>query len=115
MEKETEQKINRLSQLEQSAHQFLSQRQEIQTQVLETESALKELENTEKSYKIIGNIMVATDKGTLVKDLNSKKEMLELRIKAIQKQEDKLKEQASKLQKEVMEKLDKSDKDGKDR
>ncbi len=106
MENETQEKINQLSQFEQSAHQFLSQRQMIQTQILEIESALKELKTTDNSYKIIGNIMVKTDKVVLDKELNSKKEMLEIRVKSIEKQEKIIKEKASALQKEVMAKMD---------
>lgn len=102
MNNESQEKINRLSQLEQSAHQFLNQRQMIQTQILEIESALKELETSDNSYKIIGNIMVKSNKTDLNKELNSKKEMLEIRVKSIEKQEKLIKEKASALQKEVM-------------
>lgn len=102
MNNESQEKINRLSQLEQSAHQFLNQRQMIQTQILEIESALKELETSENSYKIIGNIMVKSNKTDLNKELNSKKQMLEIRVKSIEKQEKLIKEKASALQKEVM-------------
>lgn len=102
MNNESQEKINRLSQLEQSAHQFLNQRQMIQTQILEIESALKELETSDNSYKIIGNIMVKSNKKDLNKELNSKKEMLEIRVKSIEKQEKLIKEKASALQKEVM-------------
>ena len=107
MEKETEAKISQLTQLENNAHQFLSQRQNFQTQILEIESALKELKATEKSYKIVGNIMVSASKEDLQKELEKKKEMLDLRIKSIEKQEKAIKEKSSQLQKEVMEKIKK--------
>lgn len=69
---------------------------------METESALSELEKSKEAYKIVGNIMVSSTKAQLKKDLESKKEMLELRVKSLEKQEEKIKEKSSKLQEEVM-------------
>ena len=103
--KETEQKIQQLQLIEQSMQQFLMQKQSFQTQLMEIESALKELKNSEKAYKIIGNIMVSSKKLDLEKDLTSKKETFELRIKMLEKQEDKIKEKADKIQKEVLKEI----------
>jgi len=103
--KETEQKIQQLQLIEQSMQQFLMQKQSFQTQLMETESALKELRNSEKAYKIVGNIMVSSKKADLEKDLKSKKETLELRIRMLEKQEEKIREKADKIQKEVLEKI----------
>ena len=88
--------------LEQNLQGFLLQKQTIQTQVLEIDSALNELEKTDTSYKIIGNIMVKTEKETLKKDLNDKKEMLNLKMKTIEKQEDKIKENVQSTQQDVL-------------
>ncbi len=100
---ETEEKIGRMQLLEQNIQNFLMQKQQFQTQLVEVNSALEELEKAEVSYRIIGNIMVLSKKDELKKDLDSKKEMVELRIKAIEKQEEELKEKAKKLQGEVLE------------
>ena len=82
------------------------QRQQFQMQQTEVEAALIEIENTTTAYKIIGNIMVLTNKDTLKKDLTEKKEMLNIRINTIEKQEDKLKVKFEDLQKEVMKSLE---------
>lgn len=108
MDAKTEEKINQLTQLEQNAHHFLNQRQSFNSQLMEIESAIKEIGDI--SYKIIGNVMVKSNKEDLVQELNQKKEMLSLRVKNIEKQEQKIKEKASLLQKEIMEKI--GDKDG---
>jgi prefoldin beta subunit len=100
--KDTEQKISQLQMFEQGIQNFLGQKQQFQMQLVEIESALGELENTQKSYKIVGNIMVESDKEELKSDLQSKKEMLELRIKSIEKQEGQVREKASKLQAEIL-------------
>ncbi len=107
--KETEQKISQLQMFEQSLQNFLGQKQQFQIQLVEIESALSELENTDKAYKIVGNIMVESDKEELKSDLNSKKEMLELRIRTMEKQEAQVRERASKLQSEILKKIKKED------
>lgn len=107
--KETEQKIGQLQMFEQSLQNFLGQKQQFQIQLVEVESALSELDATEKAYKIVGNIMVETDKNELKADLQSRREMLELRIKTIEKQESQVRERASKLQSEILEKIKKED------
>ena len=106
---ETEQKISQLQMFEQSLQGFLGQKQQFQMQLVEVESALSELENTEKAYKIVGNIMVEADKKELQADLNSKKEVLELRLKTMEKQETQVREKASKLQSEILKKIKKED------
>lgn len=105
MEKETQEKITQLQTIEQSMQAFLMQKQQLQTQLLETESALKELEKTNKAYKIVGNIMVASDKETIKKELEEKKKTIDIRLKSLEKQEKTIKDKATIIQKEVMEKL----------
>ncbi len=51
--------------------------------------------------------MVSSKKEDLKKDLSSKKEMANMRIKSLEKQEDQLKEKATKLQSEVMKNIKK--------
>ena len=103
--KETEKKINQLQMMEQSLQSLLMQKQQFQLQQVELESALKELENVNEAYKIIGNIMVLSKKEDIKEDLNSKREIAELRIKNLEKQENQFREKASKLQSEVLKDL----------
>ncbi len=103
--KETEQKIAQLQLMEQNLQSFLLQRQQFQSQLIEVESALKEIETSKETYKIIGNIMVNASKEDLKKDLQEKKSILELRIKTLEKQEKQIKEKATKTQAEVLEKI----------
>ena len=106
--KETEQKIAQLQLLEQNLQNFLIQKQAFQTKLIELENALKELEKTKNTvYKIVGTIMVASKKEDLKKDLKSQKEIIELRIKNLEKQEEKIKEKAKETQTEVMKEIKK--------
>ena len=105
--KETEEKIAQLQLMEQNLQNFLIQKQTFQAQLMEIESALKEIENTDTTYKIVGNVMVKVRKDDLKKDLKHRKEVLELRIKNIEKQEEKVKEKAKKTRESVLEDIKK--------
>ncbi len=94
--------LKQLQILEQSLHSVLMQKQQFQTQLIEIESALSELEKTDIAYKIVGNIMVASKKSELKKDLEAKKELFGARIRILDKQEQKLKEDAGNLQKQLL-------------
>jgi|SRR3989344_2562109 len=107
--REVEEKIAELQMIEQNLQQLLSQKQNIQVQQIETENALEELkkQTTKEVYKIVGQILINSDKKEVEKDLSSKKEMFLLKIKNIEKQEEKLREKAKEIQKEVLEKMNK--------
>ena len=102
---DTEQAISQLQIIEQSLQNLLSQKHQFQIQLVEITSALKELDIAKESYKIIGNIMVLIERDELKKDLESKKSVVELRIKSIEKQENQIREKSEKLRAKVMEKM----------
>lgn len=99
--------LTQLQLLQQNLQQVALQKQQFQKQLAEIDSALKELSSSPQAYKIIGSIMVASQKEELQKDLEEKKETLALRLKNFEKQEQLLKERSEELQKKVLEKLKK--------
>ncbi|MFC1768859.1 prefoldin subunit beta [Nanoarchaeota archaeon] len=105
--KEAEEKISQLQLIEQSVQTLLVQKQQLQAQQQEIESALDELSKTDKAYKIVGNLMIASDKEELKKYLQTKKDTLDLRVKSIEKQENQLKEKAESTRSQIMEGLKK--------
>ncbi|MEA3515340.1 MAG: prefoldin subunit beta [Nanoarchaeota archaeon] len=105
MDKGTQKKISKLQLLEQNMQTFLVQKQQIQSQLVEVDSALKEIESTDKAYKIIGNIMIASKKDELKDELEQKKETLGIRLRSIEKQEEKLREQSKSLQSDVLDSM----------
>jgi len=107
LSKEAEQKINQLQLFEQSLQNILMQKQQFQSQIAETDSALSELDKSKESYKIVGNIMVKSNKEDLKKELEEQKKIAELRINAIEKQEKHIQEKVSKLQEEAMKEMNK--------
>ena len=95
--------LGKLQLLEQRLQVVLTQKQNFQAQLLELENALKEMkQGKDKVYRIIGNIMIASERDELTKSLNSRNEILNLRIKNLEKQEVALKEEAEDLQKVVL-------------
>ena len=103
MNKEAEGKIQQLQLLEQNLQNISMQKQSFQMQLMENDNALEELDKVKKdAYKIIGTIMVSSDKEELKKELKEQKEILDLRLKNLDKQENNFKDKAEEIQKEVM-------------
>lgn len=107
MDKETQEQVQQLQLLEQNLHNYLLQKQTLQAQLIEINNALSEIAKSKKMYKIVGSIMVESTKDDLEKDLNEKKNITELRIKTLEKQESQLKEKAQKIQSEVIKNIKK--------
>lgn len=103
MNKETEKKIQQLQLIEQNLQNIIMQKQAFQIQLMENENATSELEKTKRdAYKIIGTIMINSNKDDLKKELKEQKEILDVRIKSLEKQEKNFQEKAEEIQKEVM-------------
>ncbi len=102
LSKEAQETIQRLQMMEQNMQSLNSQKQQFQAQLFEIEGALKELETSPVAYKIVGGIMIGVDKASLQKELQGRKELFELRVLTLEKQEKQLKEKAKKMQEEVM-------------
>jgi len=98
-------KINQLQLLQQNLQNLQLQKQQYQSQLLELESAVQELKTTSQAYKIVGKIMISSSIPTLLKELEEKKEVLDVRLKNFVQQEKKLQQTQEKLQQEVMSEL----------
>ena len=90
--------------MEQSLQQLIMQKQKLQQQLMELESAEKELGATDTAYRIIGNIMVKKDKAVMLKEIKETKGKIEIRLKTIDKQEDKTKTKVKEIQDKIMSK-----------
>ena len=106
--KEQEEKITEIQLLEQSMQSLLQQKQKFQSELVEVENALNELKNTKsKPYKIVNNIMFEAEPEDLKEELSSKKEVINIRTKNIDKQEQEIRKKTESLQKEVLKYLKK--------
>lgn len=96
------QALRQIQEAEQSLQSLLQQKQAFLTQSAEVEEALKELQTTETAYQIVANIMIKKNPEELSKNLTEQKELIELRMKTIEKQENKIKEQIKEYQESAM-------------
>jgi len=63
---------------------------------------MKELEKSgEEIFKIIGQLMIKTDKKTTVSELANKEKLIDLRIRNFEKQEKTISEKIGAVQKEI--------------
>jgi len=82
-------KISEIQVIEQTLHNLILQKQNFQMELSETQSALGEIEKSgDDIFKIVGQLMIKTDKDKIKEDLSSREKILELRLKSIEKQED---------------------------
>ena len=96
-------KIQEMQIIEQNLQNLLLQKQAFQMELSETQSALKEIENSgDEVFKIIGQLMIKSDKSKIKGELSNKKKILELRTKAFEKQEVSLIEQLEKIREEFL-------------
>lgn len=101
----TSTKVQQLQLLQQNLQNVQVQKQQIESQLAELDSALEELSTTEIAYKIVGKIMISSSKEKLVKELEEKKDVFNIRIKNFNQQEDKLRQNLEDLQQEVVKEL----------
>lgn len=100
--KEISKKIQDLQVYEQNLQGLLMQKQSLQMELNEVSNAISELSKSgEEVYKIIGGIMIKSDKKTLLKELEEKKKFSETHINALEKQEKSVEEKASSLREEI--------------
>ncbi len=97
--------------LEQHLGEFLAQKQTIQIELQEILNALEELEKTnDEVYKILGNVMIKSDKSVLSKELEERKKLMQLRISSIEKQEKIVEEKIFRLKDKIRDLIEKDKK-----
>ena len=95
-------KIQEMSIFEQNLQNILFQKQAFELELDETTSALNEIEKSgDEVYKIIGQLMLKTEKSKIKAELFEKKKILEMRIKSFEKQETYFREKLDKIREEI--------------
>ena len=96
-----QERLLRLQQLQQTLQAVLTQKQQLELELTETEQALSELGKLDDSaviYKSIGSLLVKAEKAKVTTELNERKDLLNMRIGVLGKQEERLRSQAKDLQ-----------------
>jgi len=96
-------KIQEMQTLEQNLQNLFMQKQSFQIEFSETQSALKEIEASgDEIFKMIGQLMIKSDKSKIKEELLNKEKFLDIRINSIEKQEGSLVEKLEKLREEII-------------
>ena len=93
--------LAQLQQLQQQGQALISQKSQIEMMIKEIEAALKALETVADDqviYKSAGEILLKADKAKVQEDLTEKKDVFELRLKTIAKQEERIQARFVQLQ-----------------
>lgn len=101
---QVQQRLLRLQQLQQTLQGVLTQKQQLELELNEVEQALSELEKLTDAaviYKSIGSLLVKSKKTKVTTELNERKELLNMRINVLGKQEERLRTQAKGLQEKL--------------
>lgn len=98
----SDEKIKNLQNYEFKLQQILVQKQQIESNFMELTNAMSELENVDSAYEIVGPLMIKRNSADLKKSLSEKKSYFEIKLKAIEKQEQLIKTKANDLQKEIL-------------
>lgn len=108
MNQEIAKQIQELQVLEQNLQNFMAQKQLIQLELNETNTALEELKKASGDvYKVFSGIMIKADKENLSKDLGDKRKLLELRVNSLEKQEKIIESKVEELRKKVSSSMEK--------
>jgi prefoldin beta subunit len=103
-----QERLLRLQQLQQTLQATLAQKQQIELELNETDSALEEMQKTTDEtpiYKSIGSLLIKTEKTKITTELTERKELLNTRITVLTKQEERLRIQLKDLQTKLQQDL----------
>lgn len=98
--------VSRLQQLQQNLQAIMMQKQQLEVEVVETDRALEELKKAapeDAIYKTAGSVMVKAKKDDVIKELEEKKELSATRVKVLEKQEGRVKDNLKEVEAKINE------------
>ncbi len=105
---QVQERLQRLQNLQNTLQQLMVQKQRIEMEAVESDKALETLKATDvdkKVYKSVGAVLVERSKEDVVKELEDRKEFLDMRMKVVVKQEDKTREKMTGIQETLQKEL----------
>ena len=99
---------NRFNQAQAQLQSVLLRKQQYEAELREVEKAISEIEKLPqdaKIYKSVGNFLLPQTKDSALQELRDRKELLELHVKTLARQESLLREQLEKLREEINKEL----------
>ena len=105
---QVQEQLMRLQQLQQTLQSVVTQKQQLELELNETDKALSELEkSTDETpvYKSVGSILVRSNRQILLGELKERKELLTTRVTVLGKQEERTRERLKEVQERLQERL----------
>jgi len=105
---QVQQRLLRLQQLQQTLQDIVVRKQQLELELSEVEQALKELNALSDDapvYKSVGALLVRADRSKLIEELNERKEILNMRVSVLGKQEERIRSQMKELQEKLQKEL----------
>ena len=105
---QVQERLQRLQNLQNTLQQLMMQRQRIEMEQVESDKALETLKGVTgdpKVYRSVGAVLVEKPKDDVVKELEERKEFLDMRLKVIVKQEEKTREKMTGIQETLQKEL----------
>lgn len=92
---------------QQQLQSLMFQKETLSMQMIEIKKAVEELDKTKDSsvYKITGPILIKVNKGNVKKELDEKEELINLRIKTLEKNEMRVKDKLNELREGLSKKV----------
>jgi prefoldin beta subunit len=103
-----QERLLRLQQIQQSLQATIVQKQQIELEINENDSALEEVQKTTEDtpmFKSVGSLLIKTEKTKITSELTERKELLNTRISVLTKQEERLRSQMKDLQTKLQQDL----------
>ena len=100
--------LEQFQQAQQQAQALAAQRAQLQSFITEIEEALEELSKVGEEtpvYKAVGRLLIKRGKGEMEKELREEKETLELRVKVLSRQEERVVERIQEIRQKLQEML----------
>ncbi len=100
--------LAQLQQLQQQAQAVMTQKSQIEALTREIDAALKELEKSSDDaiiYKSVGELLFKAEKPKLIEELKERKDMMDLRLKTMAKQEERIQSRFTQLQEQLKQSL----------
>lgn len=98
---QVQERLLRLQQRQQTLQAVLAQKQQLELELTEVEQALSELEKMTDDaviYRSVGSLLVKSERTKVTDELNERKELINMRINVLGKQEERLRGQIKDLQ-----------------
>ncbi len=105
---QVQERLQRLQSLQNTLQQLLIQKQNIELEMMESDKAIETLKKASpdsRVYKSVGAVLVESPRDQVLKELEERKDFLEMRLKVLEKQEAKTREKVTGLQETLQKEL----------